>query len=1098
MKILEINKTDIYYLPKQEGFKKSYIIHNPITPPRALNFYQPVNFKGYDKVDKNTLIDKGYEVVKIGDDGKVRNTSKFLIIDKPEQLSAVSKSADVAERYFVLASDIDMKGVEFTPIGNYTRPFKGNFDGNGYSVKNLTINAQRCDSGFFAFTDGAKISNLNLENININAQNEAGGLVGHASNTEINNCSVEGTISGELNTGGLIGVGRNNKINLVKVSGILQQHKETPNTLFFDTNEEHFVPSHLNSSFGGIVASDEASSISNVYSNVEICAENNCGGIVGTSNYFYSTPTKIKGAWFEGKIQQSDSCGAIIGCGNNVEISQSIAINNRLVGQNQDCRIRDCITKIEDITNANIQNWDKKAWDIHEFSLPRLKCIKEKINPEKIFLDDVNIARMLGLLPDSSTEYHPMEYVEIPLEIKPPKHYDKNTDLVNKIRSSTNKDQLLEWFYMYSDIYNINCLNTDEYDEILLELVKNKNLDINHIYNSEDEYRYGLKESIRCHPLYICSRLGKPFIYRELLKRDDIDLDKPCGFVNYTDTFQVMQYYTDDSSAYVLYTSENPKVQEYLAKNIAVHNKENRKSATTLVNLMNKYYPEIFKYDYDNYMIRIPSKCFPELSCSTEYFYNSNNRPMNNIKDFLRNMDADINYSDSNGNNIANLAALAEDELHALSLYINAQYHKANLTHRNYKGESPIDTLLRTGKNQQVLAELISQIQNPFVTNEYGESAIQLFVKNKNEKAGIAHIEKALNAGLSVNIVDNFGATPLMNAIEQKYNNMAKFLILNGADVNICDNNGQSPLHYACIYCDGITDLDIIYTLINRNANTKLKDETGRTPFDYLSDEIKSIVNMSPEEYASFREQFRNQPEIYSALTPNAVQYNAHTQLLENSNISEENCNIFKAKNISKSMITQNAILTNLINGTNTDTTLQYLKLLLNRDSLPKELQTFEYENSLLHILMQTNSPLTKECIKILCRKDGVNIDAQNQFKETPLMLAAENYLMLNNAKDKLICIDNILTLLDFSPNVNILDDNKQNVLHRICQSDCVILLSKFLELDSNINQKDVLGKNPIEYLSENALNKMRKYYESYALNKKLKLNLTESLKRLL
>lgn len=70
--------------------------------------------------------------------------------------------------------------------------------------------------------------------------------------------------------------------------------------------------------------------------------------------------------------------------------------------------------------------------------------------------------------------------------------------------------------------------------------------------------------------------------------------------------------------------------------------------------------------------------------------------------------------------------------------------------------------------------------------------------------------------------------------------------------------------------------------------------------------------------------------------------------------------------------------------------------------------------------------------------------------------------------------------------------------IKKICQSDCVILLSKFLELNTNINQKDSLGKNPIEYLPTDALNKMRKYYENYALSKKLKLNITETLKGVL
>lgn len=1090
MKILGINSINYssQKIDKQNFLKTNNNISNY---QFTTHHYQPVNFKGKLKVDKFTLIDKGYEEVKIGENGRVENSSKFLIINTAEQLSAVSKSLDMEDRYFILTSDIQMKDSQYKPIGSYDKPFKGNFDGNGYSIKNLIINSREYDTGLFAFTDGAKISNLKLENINVSATNEAGGLIGHSVNTEINNTSVDGVISGELNIGGLIGVGKSNKINNVQVSGILKPKENLTSNLFFDCNDEH-----LNSSFGGVIAADEASEINGAYSNVEILANKNCGGIVGVTTNAYCIPTKIKGAWFEGKLQPSETSGAIVGSGINVEILQSIALNNKVIGQNQNCIVEECISSIDDIKRVNIENWDKNIWDLSKGCLPRIKFIKETIHPRKIFLEDINTARELGLFPNSSEKYIPPEFIEIPLEIKPPKHYEKNNSILAEIKASNDRERFLYWFYKYSDYFN--CMNTYEHDEILLELVKNKNLDVNHIYEFTDELKYGFRESIYCHPLYVCSRLEKPYIYREMLKRDDIELDKLCGYNGYTDTFNVMQSNPDDASAYVLYSSDNPKVKEYLTKKLNGINHDNNNSSTMLINAMNKHYPKIFKFNEESGMLNIPREYFPELQNMESYIYDSNNNVMNSIDDVFRNMDVSPDYVDSNGNNIINIATLEENELYALGLYKKALVRGTNIENKNFKGETPIDTLLRTGTNQHILADILNKLPNPFVTNELGENAIHIFTKNENEKVGILHIEKAINAGLSVNAADNFGTIPLMNAIEQKYNNMAKFLIQNGADVNICDQSGQSPLHYACINCEGVTDLDLIYTLINRNANTKLKDENGFTPLDYLSDEIKSIINLEPAEYAKFRETLKSTPEIYSSFPPEAIQYEAHTDLLEISNISEENCNLFKGIVTTKLRIPANAILNNLLNGSDVDKTLMQLKCMLNRNEFPDEAISFEYGNTLLHLLMQTNSPFAKECIKVLCQKGNVNINAQNQFKETALMTAIDNYQTLESSKDKLNSIDNIFALLDFSPDVNILDDNNQNVLHRICQSDCVILLSKFLELNTNINQKDSLGKNPIEYLPTDALNKMRKYYENYALSKKLKLNITETLKGVL
>ena len=38
-----------------------------------------------------------------------------------------------------LIDDIDMTGVDWTPLGNYDSPFTGTLDGQGYVIKNLNI-----------------------------------------------------------------------------------------------------------------------------------------------------------------------------------------------------------------------------------------------------------------------------------------------------------------------------------------------------------------------------------------------------------------------------------------------------------------------------------------------------------------------------------------------------------------------------------------------------------------------------------------------------------------------------------------------------------------------------------------------------------------------------------------------------------------------------------------------------------------------------------------------------------------------------------------------------------------------------------------------
>ena len=107
---------------------------------------------------------------------------------------------------FKLANDIALTNGQI-PIGDNIRPFKGNFDGNGKIISNITINDATSDyQGLFGKVSNATIKNFNLTGVNINARNNVGALVGNAAdNTQIINCSTSGTIKGSENVGGIVG-----------------------------------------------------------------------------------------------------------------------------------------------------------------------------------------------------------------------------------------------------------------------------------------------------------------------------------------------------------------------------------------------------------------------------------------------------------------------------------------------------------------------------------------------------------------------------------------------------------------------------------------------------------------------------------------------------------------------------------------------------------------------------------------------------------------------------------------------------------------------------------------------------------------------------
>lgn len=113
---------------------------------------------------------------------------------------------------FILAADIDMAGVEFTPISN----FSGTLDGQGHWIRNLSFsNTERDRTALFAEFSGEFIKNVGFEGINFVGNADVAAVVGETkadgviSNVVVNNSYLEGrdhvaSIVGKLNNGATI------------------------------------------------------------------------------------------------------------------------------------------------------------------------------------------------------------------------------------------------------------------------------------------------------------------------------------------------------------------------------------------------------------------------------------------------------------------------------------------------------------------------------------------------------------------------------------------------------------------------------------------------------------------------------------------------------------------------------------------------------------------------------------------------------------------------------------------------------------------------------------------------------------------------------
>lgn len=80
-----------------------------------------------------------------------------------------------------------------------------------------------------------------------------------------------------------------------------------------------------------------------------------------------------------------------------------------------------------------------------------------------------------------------------------------------------------------------------------------------------------------------------------------------------------------------------------------------------------------------------------------------------------------------------------------------------------------------------------------------------------------------------VNARDEFGCTPLHDAVRMKKVNVVGELIKHGADINAQDNNGNTPLSTA-IRRGGDGTCEMIDILLKHNADINKPSNTGQTP----------------------------------------------------------------------------------------------------------------------------------------------------------------------------------------------------------------------------------------------------------------------------
>lgn len=186
----------------------------PLNLPETTKFYHI--FDGWYYGEQKFIDGAPYTIAK-----NITIIAEWQVVDECELYTAkdLKNVAYYLDGNYKLMADINLGGAEWTPIGDETAPFTGNFNGNGHTVSNFKITITTNSAAFFGVNDGT-IRNLNIINANITKGNIYSAILVGKNGGSISYCSSSGDIkAASTYVGGLVGYNENGSISFSSSSG---------------------------------------------------------------------------------------------------------------------------------------------------------------------------------------------------------------------------------------------------------------------------------------------------------------------------------------------------------------------------------------------------------------------------------------------------------------------------------------------------------------------------------------------------------------------------------------------------------------------------------------------------------------------------------------------------------------------------------------------------------------------------------------------------------------------------------------------------------------------------------------------------------------
>jgi hypothetical protein len=246
-----------------------------------------------------------------------------------------AKSAQTSNPSFVQCGDLDLQGLIMAPIGSIDRPFQGTYDGNGFSILNLSLHEDWWALGLFASLDHATIENLSILGADIGNSLDGvscGILAGVSIDSTVEKVAAEGNVHCRNgNAGGLIGSVENHELSLFKevssAGTVTGDGASQVGGLFGNACNVNLMQSFAtalvrseNLDAGGLIGhlQCDQNTIERSYATGSVRAGSMAGGLIGRSE----EQVRVRdSAYLNGGIHGDHDAGGIIGWTNGGELT---------------------------------------------------------------------------------------------------------------------------------------------------------------------------------------------------------------------------------------------------------------------------------------------------------------------------------------------------------------------------------------------------------------------------------------------------------------------------------------------------------------------------------------------------------------------------------------------------------------------------------------------------------------------------------------------------------------------------------------------------------------------------------------------------------